>query len=473
MSSAADSAHSRFTSGPITPTLATFALPLLMTNLLHSLSGTWGAIWVGQVLGPNALTAVATANVVLMMVMGAAMGIGTASAVAIGQSLGSGDLQAVKRVVGSAVIFVIGFSLSIAVIGWLLTPALIDWMDTPAAARELAITHLRYTCLTMPSIFTYLVMVMIMRGSGDSQTPFKFTLLWISLSVILGPLLLTGSMGLPHLGIAGLGVASMLSSSLALGALVLYIYLKRSPIALHGKDIRHLRPDPVLMGLLVRRGVPIAMETLVVQGSYFALLSLVNSYGAATAAAYSGAAQLWVYVQMPSNALSTSMSAMAAMNIGAGHWPRVEKIALRGCLMSVAVSALATVIIFSLGEAPLRLFIPEGGAVLDKAWHINTQALWGWIALSVSMGLFGIMRANGAMMAPMLIFGATMWGLRVPFALLLRPWLGEDAIWWSFPFGSICSALIAWAYYRWGSWREQALLLDKVEPAVEELRVGE
>jgi Na+-driven multidrug efflux pump len=203
------------------------------------------------------------------------------------------------------------------------------------------------------------------------------------------------------------------------------------------------------------------------------LLSLVNSYGAATAAAYSGAAQLWVYVQMPSNALSTSMSAMAAMNIGAGHWSRVEKIALRGCLMSVAVSALATVIIFSLGEAPLRLFIPEGGAVLDKAWHINTQALWGWIALSVSMGLFGIMRANGAMMAPMLIFGATMWGLRVPFALLLRPWLGEDAIWWSFPFGSICSALIAWAYYRWGSWREQALLLDKVEPAVEELRVGE
>jgi putative MATE family efflux protein len=464
-------AHNRFISGPITPTLALFALPLLMTNLLHSLAGTWGAIWVGQVLGANALTAVATANVVMMMVMGAAMGIGTAAAVAIGQSLGAGDQQAVKRVVGGAVIFVIGFSLIVTVAGWLLTPALVDWMDTPAPARDFAVTHLRYTCLTMPSIFTYLVMMMMLRGCGDARTPFKFTLLWISLSVLLGPMLLQGSFGLPKLGIAGLGVANLLGNSVALAALVIYIYAKRSPISLHGNDIRHLRPDPVLLGLLARRGVPMAMETLVVQGSYFALLTLVNSYGAATAAAYSGAAQLWVYVQMPSNALSTSMSAMAAMNIGAARWSRVEKIAVRGCLISVLISALATAAIYALGDAPLRLFIPDGGAVLDKAWHINTHALWGWIALSVSMGLFGIMRANGAMLAPMLIFGATMWGLRVPFAMLLRPLLGEDAIWWSFPFGSICSAVIAGAYDRWGGWRRQSLMLVAAASPVDALVV--
>ena len=93
--------------------------------------------------------------------------------------------------------------------------------------------------------------------------------------------------------------------------------------------------------------------------------------------------------------------------------------------------------------------------------------------MSVSMGLFGIMRANGAMLAPMLIFAATMWGLRVPFAVLLQPVLGEDAIWWSFPFGSICSAAIAWAYYHWGGWRRQKLMLASVDPAVDEMRLGE
>jgi len=466
-------ATGRFTSGPITPTLLRFALPLLATNFLHSLAGTWGAVWVGQVLGANALTAVATASVILYMMMGAAMGIGTAAGVAIGQSLGAGDGPAVKRVVGTALAFVMGFSLLVAAAGWLLTPTLVGWIGTPGAAREFTITHLRWTCLSMPSIFTYLVMMMVMRGTGDSKTPFKFTLLWIGLSLLLGPLLITGSAGLPRLGIAGLGLGNLLANAIALGALVLFVYRERLPIALHGDDLRHLRPDPALLRLLVRRGLPMALETIVVQGSYFTLLGMVNGYGAATAAAYSGAAQLWVFVQMPSNALAASMSAMAAMNIGAGHWPRVEKIALRGCTMSLVIASLATAGVYALGDLPLRLFIPAGGEVLDKAWQINLIALWGWIALSASMGLFAIMRANGAMLAPMLIFGLTMWVFRVPFALLLRPVLGEAAIWWSFPFGSITAALLALAWYRWGGWRNRPLMLAGIAAPAEDVHVGE
>ena len=464
---------SRFTEGPITRTLLRFALPLLATNFLHSLSGTWGAIWVGQSLGANALTAVATASVILYMMMGAAMGIGTAAGVAIGQSLGAGDVPAVRRVVGSALAFVMVFSVVVAVAGWLLTPALVGWIGTPAPARDFTITHLRWTCISMPSIFTYLVMTMMMRGTGDSKTPFKFTLLWISLSLLLGPLLITGSLGLPRLGIAGLGLGNLLANATALGALVVFVYTQRLPIALHGDDLRHLRPDPALLSLLVRRGLPMALENLVVQGSYFTLLGMVNSYGAATAAAYSGAAQLWVFVQMPSNALAMSMSSMAAMNIGAGHWPRVEKIALRGCTMSFLIACTATAGVYALGDLPLRLFIPAGGAVLDQAWRINLIALWGWIALSASTGLFAIMRANGAMLAPMLIFGLTMWVVRVPFALLLRPLLGEAAIWWSFPFGSITAALMALAYYRWGRWRERRLMLAEIAAPPEEVHVGE
>ena len=221
---------------------------------------------------------------------------------------------------------------------------------------------------------------------------------------------------------------------------------------------------------MLRRGVPMALESIVTQGAYFALLGLVNRYGATMAAAYAGAAQLWTYVQVPGNALAASMSAMAAMNIGAGRWQRVEQIALRGCLASLAVSTTATLLIYALGAAfddlPLRLFIRGDGAdgahgeVLAQARRINFIALWGWIALSITMGLFAVVRANGAMLAPTLVFVVTMWLFRVPFAVWLEPWLGSAAIWWSFPFGSITSALLAWAYYRWGRWRRRPLMLS-------------
>lgn len=452
---------SRFVAGPIAPVLMRFALPLLATNLLHAASSTWAALWVGQLLGANALPAVATAAVLVFMLMGAVMGMGTAAGVAIGQSLGAGDMGAVKRVAGCALAFVAGFSLLVAAAGWALAPLLIDALGTPAEVRSHAVVHLRFTCLSMPAIFLYLVLVMMLRGTGDARTPFRFTLVWIGLSLLLVPLLLRA------LGIAGVGLANLLSAGTALAALLAYVYRHRLPIALHGEDIRHLRPERTLLLLMLRRGVPMALESVVTQGAYFALLGLVNRHGAATAAAYAGAAQLWTYVQVPGNALAASMSAMAAMNIGAGRWPRVEQIALRGCLASLAVSTLAALLIYALGAAfddlPLRLFIrgdDAGGEVLAQARRIHFIALWGWIALSITMGLFAVVRANGAMLAPTLIFVVTMWVFRVPFAVGLEPWLGSAAIWWSFPFGSISSALLAWAYYRWGGWRRRPLMLS-------------
>ena len=462
----------KFTEGPITPTLVRFALPLLLINLLHSLSGTWGAIWAGRVLGPDALTAVVMAMVLVYMVMGAAMGIGTAAGVAIGQSLGAGDARAVKRVAGGAVVLVLGLALLLAVAGWVGAPHIVQAMGTPAAARDFAITHLRFTSLSMPSIFAYLVMVMMLRATGDARTPLYFTLLWIGLSVLLTPLLLAGVGGWSGLGIAGLGIAGGLASSVALGALVAYVYMGRSPIALRGDDLRHLRPEPVLMRLLLRRGLPQALESVLVQGSYFVLLSLVNAHGAVTAAAYAASAQLWAYVQLPSNALAAAMSAMAAMNIGANRWDRVRQIAWRGCGLSFGIAAMATALVYGLGEWPLRLFVPAGGPVLDKAWQINLIVLWGWTALAATMGLFAIMRANGAMLAPMLIFALTMWACRVPFAQLLEPWLGEAAIWWSFPFGTVCSALAALAWYRWGTWHRRGLMLAGVDTHADEAHSG-
>ncbi|WP_225783260.1 MATE family efflux transporter [Xenophilus sp. Marseille-Q4582] len=460
---------SRFVAGPITPTLLRFAWPLLATNLLHAAAGTWSAVWVGQVLGANALTAVATATVLLFMLMGAVMGIGTAAGVAIGQSLGAGDMAAVKRVTGCALTFVAGFSLLVAAAGWALAPVLIEGLGTPPESHGFAVAHVRYTCLSMPAIFVYLVTVMMMRGAGDSRTPFRFTLVWIALSVLLVPALLTGLGGLlPGTGIAGVGLANLIAAGAALAALLAYVYHRRLPIALHGKDLRHLRPEPALLSLMVRRALPVGLESIVTQGAYFVLLGQVNTYGAATAAAYSGAAQLWTYVQMPSNALAASMSAMAAMNIGAGHWARVERIARHGCGVGLAVAGGGTLLIYGLGavfgELPLRLFIPAGGEVLEQARRINFIVLWGWIALAVTMGLSAMVRANGAMLAPTLIFIVTMWALRVPFALGLKPWLGEAAIWWSFPFGSLTSALLAYGYYRWGRWRERPLMLAQLKP---------
>lgn len=77
----------------------------------------------------------------------------------------------------------------------------------------------------------------------------------------------------------------------------------------------------------------------------------------------------------------------------------------------------------------------------------------------------GVVRATGAVVPPLLILGFALWGVRVPFATLLQPVIGTDALWWSFPVSAFCAMLMSLAYYRWGGWR-RSRMMSPVERAV-------
>ena len=451
------------TNGPIAPTLVRFALPLLVTNLLHTISGTWNAVWVSHLLGPDDLVAVVNANVLLGILIGSIMGFGMAAGVSIGQSIGADDLRSAHRVVGTSIGFGIIGGIIIAVIGLFGVHAIVDLIHIPAEAREQAITYFRIVCLSMPTQFFFVFTMMILRSSGDARTPFVFNLIWIALGLALTPILLTGAFGLPRLGIAGAALGGWIANATALVAMIFYVYRKNMPLVLRGSDLRYLRPDPRILWMLAKRGIPTAAESLIVQGAYFVLLTLVNAYGVMTAAGYGVAAQLWSYVMMPTMAFAASMSAMAAQNIGAKRWDRVNKIALRGCALSITITAGTAFIIYALGDAPLLLFLPEGGEPLRTAREINAIVLWSWPVIAITFGLFAVVKANGVMLPSAIIFAITMWGLRVPFANMLQPEFGAAAIWWSYPVGSIASALLAFAYYRWGKWRRHAPMTTHLE----------
>lgn len=440
--------------GPITPTLVKFALPLLITNFLHTLSGTWNAVWVSHLLGANELIAVVNANVLLGILIASIMGFGMAAGVSIGQSIGANDLRSAHKVVGTSIGFGIIGGLVIAVIGLFGVRSIVDLINIPEEAREQAVTYFRIVCLSMPTQFFFVFTMMILRSSGDARTPFAFNLIWIALSLALTPMLLTGAFGLPRLGIAGAALGGWIANATTLVAMIIYVYQKDMPLVLRGRDLRYLRPNPRILWVLAKRGIPTAAESLIVQGAYFVLLTLVNAYGVVTAAGYSVAAQLWGYVMMPAMAFAASMSAMAAQNIGANQWDRVNKIALRGCTLSIVITAGMALFIYLLGDAPLRLFLPEGGEPLRVAREINGVVLWSWPIIAITFGLFAIVKANGVMLPSAIIFAVTMWGMRVPFADLLQTVLGSAAIWWSYPVGTFASALLAYAYYRWGRWRE-------------------
>ncbi|MCC2975417.1 MATE family efflux transporter [Sphingomonas sp. PL-96] len=446
------------TQGPITRTLLVFSLPVLGGNALQSLNGSINQFWVSHSLGITAITAIGNANIVMMLMLGAIFGVSMAANILVGQSVGAGDLRQVKKVMGTSITFFAILALGVAAVGYRLSPHILALMGTPAEALAEAETYLRIVFLAMPFLYFFAFLQMAQRGIGDSRTPFLFMLLAVVLDILLNPMLIRGIGPFPRLGIAGSAFSTLIGQGTSLVLLVALLYRRGSPLMLRPGEFHLLKPDPAILKALVLRGLPMGLQILVMSGAAMVMIGFVNSYGAVTAAAYTAASQVWTYIQMPAMAVGAAVSSMAAQNVGAQKWDRVGKIARSGVLSGLVITGLVAAIIYPLGDLTLHIFLPPDSPALPVAGHINTIVLWSFVLFSVTFALSGVVRSTGAVWPPLLILIVAMFLIRIPFAELLIPRLGADAIWWSFPLGTITSSILTALYYRYGNWRKTRLI---------------
>jgi putative MATE family efflux protein len=451
------------TQGPIARTLFAFALPILAGGVLQSLNGSVNAVWVGRFLGEQALTATANANNIMFFLIGAIFGVGMASTILIGQAIGAKDMAQAKRVIGTSATFFLGVSIAIAVIGLPLSRHILVWMSTPHDALPFAEAYLRIIFIAVPFLYMFGLLSAILRGAGDTRTPFAFLMMAVVLDIVGNPLLIFGIGPFPKMGIAGSAMATLIANALSLGAMILWLRHRRHPLWISRHENAVYKPDLAILRALIVKGVPMGLQMIVISLAMIMMISMVNPYGVETTSAYGAALQLWTYIQMPAMAIGAACSSMAAQNVGARQWARVDATARTGVAFNFLLTGALILPIIVFDRSTLSLFLPDGSAALANARHLNHIAVWSFLFFGVTFVVSGVVRATGAVVAPLVILAIALWGVRVPFALALQPSLGADAIWWSFPASSVCSMLMAMAYYKWGGWRKARMLAPQAE----------
>lgn len=446
------------TQGPIASTLLMFALPILAGNVLQSLNGSVNAMWVGKYLGEAALTATANANNIMFLLIGLVFGVGMAATILIAQSMGAKNLTQARVVMGSSATFFGGVSILVAVVGYPLSRHILQWMGTPETALPLAESYLRVIFLAMPLLYLFAFVSAILRGAGDTRTPFFFLLLVVVLDVILNPLLIFGLGPFPQMGITGAATATLISNAISFVAMLLWLYWRKHPLWIGSHELHFFQPHTAIIKALIVKGLPMGAQMVMISLAMLMVMTMVNSYGVETSSAYGAALQLWTYVQMPAMAIGAACSSMAAQNVGAGRWARVDGTARAGVLCNVLLTGALIAPMVLLDRQVLGLFLPTGSEALETARHLNHIAVGSFVFFGVTFVISGVVRSTGAVIPPLIILGLALWGVRVPVAHLLQPWLGMDAIWWSFPASSICAMLMSLGYYRWGRWREARML---------------
>lgn len=450
------------TEGPIARTLLTFALPIMGSTVLQSLNASVNAMWIGHYLGESALGAVSNASLIVFLLLTAVFGVSMASTILVGQSLGARNMVEAKRVVGTGVTFFVALSTLVSVLGFVNTAWMLEKLGTPADAMPYAVPYLRMVFVAMPSLYFYNFLMMTLRGAGDARTPFVFMAMSVLLDIALNPVFMFGFGPIPAMGTAGSGFATLISQTVALIALLATLYRRKHFLRLTGNELAYLRPDPAILRALVFKGLPMGLQMIVISSSAMLMMRLVNGFGSHATAAYGAATQLWNYVQMPAMAIGAAVSSMAAQNVGARLWDRVHRIAKIGVAYNFLLGGTLIGLIYVFNRAALNLFLPGHGEALALAQHLNVIAVWSFLFFGVTFVLFGVVRSTGAVWPPLIVLTISMWLIRPPFALALLPRVGADAIWWSFPLGSLASMLMALAYYRWGGWRQAHMLAGPV-----------
>ncbi|MDP9352313.1 MAG: MATE family efflux transporter [Chloroflexota bacterium] len=445
-------------SRPVWREMLVFLIPILLGTALQSLGQLASSIVLGQWIGVTALATVAAFFPLFFLLISFIIGMESGASILIGQAYGARDGERLKAVVGTTLAFTFTIAVVLAVAGDPVAWELLRLLGTPANILADSVTYARIMFTSLPVLFLYFGYTTFIRGTGDSKTPLYFLILSTALNLLFLPALVFGWGFLPELGLYGSAYATVASTSIALASLMVYLDRVRHPLRFDSSVARHLRPDPVLLKLLLRLGIPSSVNMILVSLSQIVVISLVNRFGSNATAAYGAVNQVASYVQMPAISLAMAVSIFGAQAIGAGRSDRLQSVIRSGVLLNYAIGGTLILLLYIFSQNVLSLFLTDEGT-LQIANSLLMITLWSYLIFGNAQVISAAMRSSGTVLWPTVFSVVSIWAVEVPIAYLLstRTSLGLEGIWMGYPAAFAVSLAMQYAYYRL-VWKRQTIV---------------
>jgi putative MATE family efflux protein len=338
----------RLLQGAIVPTLLGMAWPNVLVMLAQASTGLIETWWVSR-LGSDALTGMALVFpgfMMMQMMSGGAMGGGISSAIA--RALGGRRREDADALVLHAMLIngALGVLFSVLVVGF--GRPLYAAMGGSGGSLDAAMLYSNVVFGGNVLIWLMNALASAIRGTGNMFLPSMAVCLGVVLLVPLSPALIFGFGPIPAMGIAGGGLAVLLTTVLTGLILAWYILAGRSVVRLRWASVQRR-----LLAEILRVGAVASISTLQTSLTILLTTALVGAAAGPSGVAGYGTGARLEYLLVPLTfGIGAPLVPLVGTNIGAGQPERALRIALIGG----ALTFLAT-------EA-----IGLGAAVWPRAW---------------------------------------------------------------------------------------------------------
>ncbi|MBQ7090072.1 MAG: MATE family efflux transporter, partial [Clostridia bacterium] len=299
--------HKDLVQGKIFKTLAAYSVPLIVTHVVQTLFNAVDVAVLSVMAGGDAVAAVGACGSIVAVLVNLCTGFATGANILIARRIGAKDEKGVKRATGTALVLGLCLGVGLMVVAVTFARQFLIWMQCQPDVLDQATVYMRIYFLGMPIIMTYNFVAAILRASGDSLHPMKYSLLAGVLNVGLNVFFV----GVVGIEVEGVAIATVLSNlvSLILGLIAL---LKSKGICRVEKQYLRIRRQEFVK--MFKIAVPASAGALCYYAANLFANSAVNSMGteAMTANALSG--QLDAFIYTVGNAIAAATMTMVGQN---------------------------------------------------------------------------------------------------------------------------------------------------------------
>jgi len=434
-----------------------FALPMLIGNFAQQLYNTADSVIVGHYEGDNALAAVGSAMPILNLLLALFVGISTGAGIVISQHFGAKDRKGLTTSIGNCITLAGIATVAIMIVGPLITEPFLNLLGTPTNILKDCKLYLIIYFVGIAGFFFYNMLSGVLRGLGDSVSALLFLLVAAALNVVLDIWFVASF----DMGVPGVALATVISQ--AISAVFCYLKLMRMR-DLFDLNLKTMKLVPSMAARIMRIGIPSGVTQAIMATAGMVVQSLTNSLGEMVIACNVIIMRVDGFAMLPNMTFGQAMSVYTGQNVGAGKLDRVHKGVKQGSIMALGISAAITAILLIFGHHLFAIFT-ETEELINLAVQMMRVLAVGYICISVTQVLGGVMRGAGDTVTPMWISIVSTILLRVPTAYIMAALTKSEAYPNGHPVSIFTSLLVSWSLgmvisiivFRIGQWKRKML----------------
>jgi MATE family multidrug resistance protein len=420
----------------------TLAIPVVISQLGHTLVHTADSIIVGQFAGTIPLAAVSLVNSIFMIIMVLGIGISYGLTPLVAQENGKNNFEECGKLLSNSLIINIFTGIALFCFIYFGSVLFIDHLGQSPEVVYHAKPYLNLLGLSVIPLMIFLTFKQFAEGLGFTKQAMMISIWGNVINIILGIIFVKGLFGISPMGVKGVGYSTLIDRSIMAVVMVIYVF-KSVHFRKYLKNFVWNFIDKIRLKRIFKQGAPTAMQYTFEVSAFSGAAILIGTIGAVEQAAHQVAINLAATTYMMASGISAAATIKTGNNFGKNDFYYLRLSAISSYHIVLIFMTITAALFMGLNNI-LPAFYSKDTAVIEiAAGLLLIAAIFQLFDGAQVVGL-GILRGMGDVNLPTLITFMAYWvfGLPVGYYLGITLDFGVSGIWIGLTLGLLVASIL-------------------------------